>query len=161
MSVQSNDINVAGLIFAGVPSIILGHNEDLAWCVTNTGPDVQQLFVEKQNSDKEYEFLFNEYWTLAEIITETIHVKGEETIEYEIVKTRQGPIISDFSKEANAGDICSLQWTALEPSTELLAILQLNKASNWDEFEKGLENYLVPAQNFVFMDDEGTIAYKA
>src|SRR5699024_11557780 len=53
------------------------------------------------------------------------------------------------------------QWTALEPTTELLAILQLNKASNWDEFEKGLENFLVPAQNFVFMDDEGTLAYKA
>src|SRR5699024_273599 len=61
----------------------------------------------------------------------------------------------------NAGDIYSLQWPALEPTTELLAILQLNKASNWDEFEKGLENFLVPAQNFVFMDDEGTIAYKA
>ena len=161
MSLQSNDINVAGVIFAGVPGIILGHNEDLAWGVTNTGPDVQQLFVEKQNPDKKYEFLFNDEWESAKIISEPIQVKGEETIEYEVVETRHGPIISDFSKETNAGDIYSLQWTALEPTTELLAILQLNKASNWDEFEKGLENFLVPAQNFVFMDDEGTIAYKA
>lgn len=161
MSLQSNDINVAGVIFAGVPGIILGHNEDVAWGVTNTGPDVQQLFVEKQNPDKKYEFLFNDEWESAKIISEPIQVKGEETIEYEVVETRHGPIISDFSKETNAGDIYSLQWTALEPTTELLAILQLNKASNWDEFEKGLENFLVPAQNFVFMDDEGTIAYKA
>src|SRR5699024_5685475 len=108
--------------------------EDLAWGVTNTGPDVQQLFVEKQNPDKEYEFLFNEEWEPAKIISEPIQVKGEETIEYEVVETRHGPIISDFSKETNAGDIYSLQWTALEPTTELLAILQLNKASNWDEF---------------------------
>src|SRR5699024_5824903 len=70
-------------------------------------------------------------------------------------------IISDFSKETNAADIYSLQWTALEPTTELLAILQLNKANNWDELEKGLENYLVPAQNYVLMDDEGTITYTA
>src|SRR5699024_5473885 len=54
----------------------------------------------------------------------------------------------------------SLQWRALEPTTELLAIVQLNKTSNWDEFEKGLENFIVPAQNFDFMDDEGTITYK-
>src|SRR5690625_806611 len=161
MSLQSNDVNVAGVIFAGVPGIILGHNEDVAWGVTNTGPDVQQLFVEKQNPDKEYEFLFNNEWEPAKIISEPIQVKGEDTIEYEVVETRHGPIISDFSKETNAGDIYSLQWTALEPTTELLAILQLNKASNWSEFEKGLENFLVPAQNFVFMDNEGTIAYKA
>src|SRR5699024_12658745 len=95
------------------------------------------------------------------IIAQTNKGKGEETIEYEVAETRHGPIISDLSQETNAVDIYSLQWTALEPTTELLAILQLNKASNWDEFEKWLENFLVPAQNFVFMDDEGTIAYKA
>src|SRR5690625_7234609 len=86
MSLQSNDINVAGVIFAGVPGIILGHNEDVAWGVTNTGPDVQQLFVEKQNPDKEYEFLFNNEWEPAKIISETIQVKGEDTIEYEVVE---------------------------------------------------------------------------
>lgn len=161
MSLEADDINVAGVIFAGVPGIILGHNEKIAWGVTNTGPDVQQLFIEKQNPDKENEFLYDDEWEQAEVIPEPIQVKGEDTIEYEVVETRHGPIISDFSKETNDDDIFSLQWTALEATTELLAILELNKASNWEEFEKGLEHFLAPAQNFVFMDDSGTIAYKA
>src|SRR5699024_9359286 len=161
MSLEADDINVADVIFDGVPGIILGHNENIAWGVTNTGPDVQQLFIEKQNPDKENEFLYDDEWEQAEVIPEPIQVKGEDTIEYEVVETRHGPIISHFSKETNDDDIFSLQWTALEATTELLAILELNKASNWEEFEKGLEHFLAPAQNFVFMDDSGTIAYKA
>src|SRR5699024_338102 len=132
MSLEADDINVAGVIFAGVPGIILGHNENIAWGVTNTGPDVQQLFIEKQNPDKENEFLYDDEWEQAEVIPEPIQVKGEDTIEYEVVETRHGPIISDFSKETNDDDIFSLQWTALEATTELLAILELNKASNWE-----------------------------
>src|SRR5699024_11959948 len=104
-----------------------------------------------------YVLLFNDTWEIAKISSEPNQVKGEETIKYEVIATRHGPIISDFSKETNAGDIYSLQWTALEPTTELLAILQLTKASNWDEFEKGLENFLVPAQHCVCMDDAATI----
>src|SRR5690625_4089057 len=111
MSLQSNDISVAGVIFAGVPGIILGHNEDLAWGVTNTGTDVQHVFVEKLNPDKEYEFLINEEWEPAKIISVPIQVKGEETIEYEVVETRHGPIISDFIKETTAGYIYTLQLT--------------------------------------------------
>lgn len=161
MSLESDEINVAGVIFAGVPGIILGHNENIAWGVTNTGPDVQQLFIEKQHPEKEYEFLFNGEWEPAKIISEPIKVKNGDTINYEVIETRHGPIISDFSKETHGENIFSLQWTALEATTELLAILEINKASTWDEFEKGLEYFLAPAQNFVYMDDTGTIAYKA
>lgn len=161
MSLESAEINVAGVIFAGIPGIILGHNEKIAWGVTNTGPDVQQLFIEKQNPDNETEFLFDDNWEKAKVISEPIKVKGGKTIDYEVTETRHGPIISDFSKDTNAEQLFSLKWTALEATTELLAILELNKASNWEEFEQGLEHFLVPAQNFVFMDDTGMIAYKA
>lgn len=161
MSLESDEINVAGVIFAGVPGIILGHNENIAWGVTNTGPDVQQLFIEKQHPEKEYEYLFDDEWEPAKIIPEPIQVKGGDTVDYEVIETRHGPVISDFSKETQGDNVFSLQWTALEATTELLAILEINKASTWDEFEKGLEYFLAPAQNFVYMDDQGTIAYKA
>src|SRR5699024_5931314 len=58
MHLEAEDMNVGGVIFAGVPGIILGHNEHISWGVTNTGPDVQQLYIEKQNPDNEQEFLF-------------------------------------------------------------------------------------------------------
>src|SRR5699024_7094102 len=109
MSLESAEINVAGVIFAGIPGIILGHNEKIAWGVTNTGPDVQQLFIEKQNPDNETEFLFDDNWEKAKVISEPIKVKGGKTIDYEVTETRHGPIISDFSKDTNAEQLFSLK----------------------------------------------------
>src|SRR5690606_33406721 len=75
MHLQTDDLNVSGVIFAGVPGIILGHNDKVAWGVTNTGPDVQQLYLEKRNPDNPQEFLFDDKWEEAKIIDEPIHVK--------------------------------------------------------------------------------------
>src|SRR5699024_2600425 len=127
----------------------------------NTGPDVQQLYVEKENPDTTDEFLFEEDWETAERINEPIKVKDEDTIDYDVVETRHGPIVSEFTGERGHEEVLSLRWTALDPTTELQAILEINEASNWEEFEEGLENFLAPAQNFVFAGDDGTIAYKA
>lgn len=161
MHLEAPEVNVSGVIFAGVPGIILGHNETIAWGVTNTGPDVQQLYIEERNPDNPEEFRFEDKWEQAEIIVEPIAVKDGETVDYEVVVTRNGPIISEFAETAGNSHDLSLKWTALEPTTELEAILEMNKASNWEEFETGLEKFLVPAQNFVFAGDDGTIAYKA
>ena len=161
MHLKAADINVSGVIFAGVPGIILGHNENIAWGVTNTGPDVQQLYLEEKNPENPHEFLFEDDWEEAEIIDEPIIVKDEDTVDYEVVVTRHGPIVSEFAEESGTNSAFSLRWTALEPTTELEAILEMNKASNWEEFETGLEKFLAPAQNFVFAGKDGTIAYKA
>lgn len=161
MHLESPKFNVSGVIFAGIPGIILGHNEQVAWGVTNTAPDVQQLYLEKRNPDKPKEFLSEEGWEEANVIQEPIKVKGGDTVPYEVVETRHGPIISDFAGETGKDTAMALRWTALDASTELEAILEINQASNWEEFEKGLEKFLVPAQNFVFASKDGTIAYKA
>lgn len=161
MQLESPDMNVSGVIFAGVPGIILGHNKDIAWGVTNTGPDVQQLYLEKRNPDDSDEFLYEDEWEEAEVIDEPIKVKDSKAIDYQVVETRHGPIISDFANNDMKDTVMSLRWTALEPTTELAAILEMNQASDWQEFEKGLEKFLSPAQNFVFASKEGTIAYKA
>lgn len=161
MHLETDDLNVSGVIFAGVPGIILGHNDSIAWGVTNTGPDVQQLYIEKRNPDNEYEFLFEDTWEKATVIDEPINVKGKETIDYQVVETRHGPVVSEFAHESGHDTVLSLRWTALEATTELEAIFDMNRAENWEEFEKGLEKFLVPAQNFVFAAKDGTIAYKA
>ncbi|KOP82562.1 penicillin acylase family protein [Cytobacillus solani] len=161
MHLQSPEMNVSGVIFAGIPGIILGHNDQVAWGVTNTGPDVQDLYIEKRNPDNPKEFLYNDKWVEATIVDEPIKVKGKETIEYEVTITRHGPVISEFAEESGKEDVLSLQWTALEPSIELEAIVEMNKASDWEQFEKALELFHTPAQNFVFASQDGTIAYKA
>ncbi|MFE8694809.1 penicillin acylase family protein [Cytobacillus sp. FJAT-53684] len=161
MHLQTPAMNVSGVIFAGIPGIILGHNEHVAWGVTNTGPDVQDLYIEKRNPDNQTEFLYNDQWEEAIIVKEPIKVKDKETIDYEVTITRHGPIISEFAEESGKEEVLSLQWTALEPSSELEAIIQMNQATNWEEFEKALELFHTPAQNFVFASKDGTIAYKA
>src|SRR5699024_4603518 len=109
MHLEAADINVGGVIFAGVPGIILGHNENIAWGVTNTGPDVQQLYIEKRNPDVDDEFLFEDEWEKAETISEPIQVKGEETIEYEVMETRHGPIVSEFAEKTGEDEVLSLR----------------------------------------------------
>src|SRR5699024_5669492 len=136
--------------FAGVPGIILGHNADVAWGVTNTGPDVQQLYLEQRNPDNADEFLFEDEWEEADIISEPIDIKGEETLDYEVVDTRHGSVVSEFAAEDQQNDVLSLSWTALDATKELQAILDINQATNWKEFEKGLENFHAPTQSFVF-----------
>lgn len=162
MHLQSPEQNVSGVIFAGIPGIILGHNEKIAWGVTNVAPDVQDLYIETPNPEDPTQFQYDGKWEQAEVRDEPIKVKDGETIDFEVVVTRHGPIISNvmFDEEEPTAQF-SMQWTALEPTLELQAVLNMNKASNWEEFEKALEDFHAPAQNFVFASKDGTIAYKA
>lgn len=162
MHLESPEQNVSGVIFAGIPGIILGHNEDIAWGVTNVGPDVQDLYIETPNPENPTQFLYEGEWEQAEVRDEPIAVSGGETEEFEVVVTRHGPIISNVMyDDEDPGALFSMQWTALEPTLELQAVLSFNKASNWEEFETALEDFQAPAQNFVFASTDGTIAYKA
>lgn len=162
MHLQSPEQNVSGVIFPGVPGIILGHNEKIAWGVTNVNPDVQDLYIEKPNPENPTEFKYDGNWEQAEVRQEPIKVKDGKTIDYEVVVTRHGPIISDFIfEEEQPTALFSMQWTALESTQELEAIIGFNKSSNWEEFKAALEDFKAPAQNFVFASTDGTIAYKA
>ncbi len=162
MHLQSPQQNVNGVIFAGIPGIILGHNEDIAWGVTNVGPDVQDLYIEIPNPDNPTQFRYDGQWEQAEVRDEPIRVKDGETVDFEVVVTRHGPIMTDLAfKETEPTAQFSMQWTALQPTAELRAVLGFNKAKSWDDFERALEDFKAPAQNFVFASHDGTIAYKA
>ncbi|WP_191566050.1 penicillin acylase family protein [Metabacillus idriensis] len=161
MHLQAEEMNVSGVIFAGVPGIILGHNDHIAWGVTNTGPDVQDLYIEKRNPDNPHQFLYNNKWEDATVHSEPIAIKDAKTLDYEVVETRHGPIVSDFAFDKHKDTALAMKWTALMPSAEFQAVLSMNKAKNWDEFEDALTDFHVPTQNFVFAGSDGTIAYKA
>ena len=162
MHLQSPEQNVSGVIFAGIPGIILGHNEEIAWGVTNVNPDVQDLYIETPNPENPYQFKYDGQWEDATVRDEPIKVKDGETVDFEVVETRHGPIISNvMTKETEASAVFSMQWTALQPTKELQAVIGFNKATNWEEFELALEDFMAPAQNFVFASTDGTIAYKA
>jgi penicillin amidase len=147
--------DVVGFSFAGVPGVIIGHNNDIAWGVTNTGADVQDLYIERIEGDQ-YEYM-GEMHDL-EIIEEVIKVNGGEDVLLPVRITRHGPIISDVLEDAE--DVLAVRWVAQEPSRVLQSVLMLNQAENYEDFRNALRYWDIPSQNVIYADREGNIAYQ-
>ncbi|HEY84975.1 MAG TPA: penicillin acylase family protein [Chloroflexi bacterium] len=159
--IQGENIHVIGITFPGLPILAAGHNEDIAWGVTNVGPDVQDLYVEQVNPKNLNQYKVNDKWVDMTIVEEPIYVKGEdEPILWAARSTRHGPLISDVSGSAPMP--VAMRWTALAPDdTTMDGFFKLNYAANWEEFTQALSYYVAPSQNFVYADTKGNIGYYA
>ncbi|MEU7896602.1 penicillin acylase family protein [Nonomuraea sp. NPDC049152] len=153
--------DVTGFTFSGVPGVIIGHNDTIAWGFTNLGPDVADLFLEQV---KDNTYLYEGQWLPLETKDVQIKVAGGDPVTIKVRRTRHGPLMNEVmgsvkpSGEANA---VALQWTALTPGTAAEAIFDLNEARDWDEFRAAASQFDVPAQNLVYADTEGHIGYQA
>ena len=164
--------DVAGFSFAGVPGVIIGHNANIAWGVSNLGPDVQDLYVEKVNPGDSNQYEVNGKWVDMAVHEETIEVAGGDPVIIDVKSTRHGPIISgvyeDLDNFPSSGVdtpepyAIALRWTALDTIPGIVtAFLQLNSSANWDDFREALRTFTVPAQNFIYADVEGNIGYQS
>jgi penicillin amidase len=155
--------DVVGVVFPGVPGVVIGHNNRIAWGVTNTGPDVQDLFIEKINPDNPNQYEFQGQWLDMQVIEESIAVKGREEPLIQTVRiTRHGPIMNAVSGAIGEdAEPLALQWTALQGTPLQQAILRYDRAQNWDEFRAALQDFAAPSQNFVYADVDGNIGYQA
>jgi penicillin G amidase len=163
---------VTGFSFASAPGVVVGHNGRIAWGVTNVGPDVQDLYIERINPQNPNQYEVNGEWVDMELVLETIQVAGEDPVDMTVFYTRNGPLISEVyaplknifeetGLEIPEGQYAiALRWTALEPSYLFRAILNYNLAQNWEEFRQALRDFDVPSQNFVYADVEGNIGYQ-
>lgn len=158
--------DVVGYSFAGMPGVIIGHNASIAWGVTNVGPDVQDLFVEKINPENPDEYEYEGDWVEMEIRYETIQVAGQdEPVVIKVRSTRHGPIINDVvhgpdDDWAYGWQPLALRWTALDPCRLANSVLAINRAQNWTEFRDALRQWDAPSQNFVYADVDGNIGYQ-
>ncbi len=151
--------NSTGFTIPGVPLIILGHNQYIAWGVTNLDPDVQDLYIEKLDDRKnpgQYEF--DGKWFDLETITETIPVKGNKPVDIKIFLTRHGPIINLTTEKEEP---LAFRWTLYDEKPVFHAIIQLNLAQNWSEFHAALSDWDALSQNFVYADTNGNVGYQA
>jgi penicillin amidase len=146
-------LNVEGVTLPGVPCVLIGHNDSIAWGVTNLGFDVQDLYEEKLvNGSVE----FQGKPSISRAEREIIVIKGQQAVAIETVVTRHGPI---FHQENNR--VFSLRWAAAEPGGYQFPFLDLNRAKDWDEFRAALKRFPGPGQNFVYADRDGNIGYQA
>lgn len=155
-------MDVVGFSFAGVPGVVIGHNNRIAWGVTNVGPDVEDLYIEKINPENRTQYEYMGEWKDMTIINETIKVNGGDDVILPVYVTQHGPIITDIlSDDEKALNMqLALRWTAQEPSRILQSIIQLDQAQNYDDYREALRYWDVPAQNVIFADVDGNIAYQ-
>ncbi|MBZ5564629.1 MAG: penicillin acylase family protein [Acidobacteriia bacterium] len=149
-------LDVSGVSLPGLPLVIIGHNARIAWGMTNTGPDVQDLYVESFNFRDPSKYLHNAGWVPAEVREEPIRVSKESDYHLLVKVTRHGPVISHDGDRDLA-----LRWTALEPHALTFPFLKIDQAGNWQEFTNALRGFSGPMQNFVYADVDGNIGYYA
>ena len=162
----------AGMSFPGVPAVLSGHNQVAGWAVTNLGPDVTDLVLEKVD-DTGY-FVDGEHRPFT-VIQDVIKVAGGDDVPITIRSTEHGPLMSDvgsteqeIAEEApvpagsrGTGEFgVAYRWTALQPGRLFDAVLGLVRMTNWEQFRTAAAFWDVPAQNLVYADTAGNIGYQ-
>jgi penicillin amidase len=164
------DSKVAGATLPGLPGVVLGQNEHVAWGFTNTGPDVQDLYLERIKSDDATQYQTPDGWAAFETFNEVIKVRGAPDVTMTSRATRHGPVISDGSNatEGLTGPAdkpayaLAMRWTALDPKVGTLdAGIGFNNAKSVAEFIAASADYTAPMQNMVVADRDGHIGFVA
>jgi len=163
---EAPGFKVAGATMPALPGVVLGQNEHVAWGFTNTGPDVQDLYIERVKPDDPTQYQTPDGWAKFDTVAEVIKVKGGPDVTMTARATRHGPVISDAGTVAEGltGPAArptyalAMRWTALDrdPGT-LDAAIGFNKARSVAEFIAASAGYTVPMQNMVVADRDGHI----
>jgi penicillin amidase len=170
--------NVAGATMPGLPMVVLGQNDQLAWGFTNTAPDVQDLYLERIHADDPAQYQTPDGWARFESFDEVIKVRGGEDVPMTVRTTRHGPVISDAGgpsegltgapsqpgaqPKGQASYAIAMRWTALDTDADLLeASLASSRMTTVDDFVTAVSRHVAPMQNIVVADTSGRIAMAA
>jgi len=151
---HAGEYDVAGVTLPGLPFVIVGHNQRIAWGVTNVGPTVEDLYIENFNEQGAYQT--PQGWIQPEHRKEVIHVKGERDVVVEVTVTRHGPVITDLIPGETRK--LALRWTLYDSLHN--PFFDIDSAKNWQEFRQAASLLDSPGQNFVYADVDGHIGYQ-
>jgi penicillin amidase len=150
--------HAAGVTAPGMPFVIAGHNDHVAWGFTALYADVQDLYIEKLDGKGNYEGN-DAAWHPLVVDHEVIRVRGGKDVTVDVQSTEHGPLLNPlFTKETRP---IALKWTLYDPALNTLPFYSMNVAANWTEFSAALGTWCWPTQNVVYSDDQGHIAYQA
>ena len=145
--------NVIGAVEPALPGVAAGHNEQIAWGFTIFGIDQQDLYIETLNPSDPQLYRTANGWSAMREERETIRVRGAADVEVTLHFTNHGPVVWEDGKRALA-----LRWVGAEPGTAgYLASLSVDRARNWQEFERAMPRWKVPPENIVYADRAGNI----
>ena len=146
--------DVTGLAIPGLPGIVIGHNQHIAWGIANLMADDLDLYGETKFSGS--------HSSSFRAVLEEIEVRGDSTVVVEVRETDYGPIVTEILTPESTiqGDIVA-HWTGHDISDEALAYYHLNKADNWEAFRSALQHYKINPQVFLYADTDGNIGLQA
>jgi penicillin amidase len=161
-AITAPGLKVIGATLPGVPGVLLGRNDRVAWGYTNTGADQQDLYVERLNPEGSDAYATPDGWAPFERRVETIRVKGEAAVKLVVRETRHGPVLSGLPSVdqvfRNPHYVLALRWSALEPADQTFAAVRaLNKARSIDEAEQALAGFQLVTQTALIADVDGQI----
>ncbi|HIP47838.1 MAG TPA: penicillin acylase family protein [Lutibacter sp.] len=146
-------LDVTGVLLPGQPFVIAGHNDRIAWGMTNVGVDTMDFYIETVNKDTT-QYMLDGKWKDFIIKKELIHTKEGQTIEKINRFTHRGPVISGFKK---TNKLISMHWTGNEESNDIRTLFLLNRAKNWTEFKDACSSFKAVSQNIAYADVDGNI----
>jgi len=161
LQLQTPGVDVAGPTIAGVPFVVIGRNERIAWGVTNAMMDDADYYIEEVDSVQyPTKYRFKNEWQPIVQYVDTIFVKDSLPVVYTSYWTRHGPIVNRIEPDAQLSpQLISMRWTGEDPSDEARTFYRINRAKNWEDFKEALKSFGSPAQNFVYGDVDGNIGY--
>jgi penicillin amidase len=149
--------HAAGVTLPGMPFVVAGHNEHVAWGFTALYADVQDIYIENVK-DNDYQGRDGQWHPLT-VDHERIRVRGRRDVNYDVRITEHGPLYDPiFTKDSRA---IALKWTLYDPTLNSIPLYAINTASNWTEFSAAIGQWCWPTQNVVYSDDQGHIGYHA
>ena len=154
---KSNKINVTGVSIPGLPAVLVGHNDKIAWGMTLANTDAEDLFIEKIDPHDPSKYEFKGKWKDLTVISEEIPVKDGDPVFEKIYISHHGPIISDVVP--GAMDAIAVNSMALKTSRAFDGFFKLNLANNWDDFTLGIREIEAPQLNVTYADVDGNIGY--
>jgi penicillin G amidase len=152
--VAEGTVNVTGLVLPGQPFVICGHNDSIAWGMTNVAVDDLDFYIETLNEDSTC-YLLNGVWTDLQTKEVRIETKKGKVITEHLKFTHRGPLVNRFKKHEEPA--ISIRWIGNEDSNEMCTIYLLNRANNWSDFRNAVRSFKSISQNIVFADVKGNI----
>lgn len=152
---KSGEVDAVGVTLPGMPHVVVGHNQRIAWGFTNVGPSVEDVYIE--NFDGTGKYQTPDGWQEPEHRAEVIHVKGKPDVTVDVRITRHGPIVTELV----AGETrqLALRWTMYDGLR--LPFFDVDRAQNWEQFTQAFSMLDAPGQNVVYADVDGNIGYHA
>lgn len=164
---EGENLQTQGATFPGLPFVVIGQNQHIAWGVTNMLADTQDIYLEKINPLDRNQYWRDGQWKNVERYREEIQIKADFLRrEYrprviDVRRTNYGPLLSDISPQLE-NFAYSLRWTGDDQNGGTFnSYAKLSYAKNWDEFNQALSTFIAPVHNFVYADVEGNIGYIA